>query len=371
MDKYRETATLLLNHLHVYLESVHLATIVSYVALSTFLLFLFRTIRCNYLLRHSKKQASNHSTQFGLGHEPVNQPIHYAAELDYNQDMPNQNSNSLKLKKFQNNRAKLAIQDSGVGFLEGIGSDDGLSRKVDALSTRIGAIEAWMQDIQRQLSSIVPISNHQSGFSSTHNHDIHETLVVAPPPPPPPPPPMNLNHSNKLVIVRSEKTQEETKPTMSQVLKELSSLKVKVGSLINSPRSTYLTKRTHGDQPKPPSRLSIVQENPFLTSTGPQQLNHVLTSNENSAYQGNRAPVSLADAPQYLAREIQAIRLKKTDIPRSPGGTTILPLRRSRRHGGLHPDSIVHSLQQRFANAYPSDMDGASMDSSPFSPETK
>ncbi|KAL2912177.1 hypothetical protein HK105_208310 [Polyrhizophydium stewartii] len=225
---------------------------------------------------------------------------------------------------------------------------------------------------------------------------------------------------------------------MSEVLRELSTMKRTVSRLVSSPRSSYLSKRPLGNRPVPafgdggghhPHKQHHTSsagstENPFLVAPGPPQhvlphskLNQVVTapSPESIASRSSRSSSSAAAAapsaawfnpfirsngdvgagagggsgpasgawprvPAHappaaapsavvdhgdLVREMSGVRLRKTNIPKSPGGTTLL-LARGQRKFAPPPNSFESSLKQRFAKAFPEN-EGDQPSSPPFS----
>lgn len=113
---------------------------------------------------------------------------------------------------------------------------------MNALLERIEELERTMDRTVSQLNALVANQN-----ASSHGFGQQSIALQGIPPPPPPPPPVSITGPTKLVIQKSVKSQEalnksKEADTMDQVLCELSSLRRKVGTLMSSPRSTYLSK---------------------------------------------------------------------------------------------------------------------------------
>ncbi|KAJ3189804.1 hypothetical protein HDU85_000088 [Gaertneriomyces sp. JEL0708] len=60
---------------------------------------------------------------------------------------------------------------------------------------------------------------------------------------------------------------------------------------------------------------------------------------------------------ETLARDIAVMRLKPTGIPRSPGGTTLIPQRRPASKPPTATEEAFRSLKEKFKRAYPKDED--------------
>ncbi|KAJ3281513.1 hypothetical protein HK104_011418 [Borealophlyctis nickersoniae] len=360
------------------------------------------------------------------------------------------------------------------------------------LEMRLSNLETSLSQILEKIKSLE--SSRETAFPSSSVPAPPPPPVFAggPPPPAPPPPPVFAD-SGPLKIKKGDGAkrrmveEEEEKPSMAQVLKELSRVQRKVVNMISSPRSAYLTNRTTGglrshkstpilrksglsgssigrldftkgsvtkgsvsdgddhehvprgmpaakptpppasydgsdegesnnESPNSPSRtakhnkaktfdsdtgnaaIDVAKGKTFDSNTGnaaigglaglapadESLLKQVLKANKvieefqenghfseatnhsaiprlrsKASFESNDAQAALrsrlapitGDIPKPdILQELNTVRLRKTHIPRSPGGTTLIP---QRRIAPKSTEEMMSSLREKFAKAYP------------------
>ncbi|KAJ3329543.1 hypothetical protein HDU76_007698 [Blyttiomyces sp. JEL0837] len=242
--------------------------------------------------------------------------------------------------------------------------------KISGLETAVNNVKETLTVFQNRISSIENmVESFSVKINNNNNNDTVADTCSAPvslpttampqtcPPPPPPPPPPPVMQSQPVQFKASGRTvanvekaeaalpqaAEAAEPSMSDVLRELSRVQRKVVNMISSPRSKYLTK----NKPNPEGTTALFKDKARDVSTANFQ-NNGSNVRESSplAQPSMKAPVPVLQPsvpkglPQLnkpekmssflpvqlpshdsLIMEFQTHQLKKTFIPRSPGGT--------------------------------------------------
>ncbi|TPX32469.1 hypothetical protein SmJEL517_g04485 [Synchytrium microbalum] len=164
------------------------------------------------------------------------------------------------------------------------------------------------------------------------------SLSTAAPPPPPMPPP-SMFQPQPLIIIKTHsktgtvRTSGQNNDIMGAVLRELAQR-----SAQQSAKPRALT--------TPIAARSENKENENMKTPTSSLRSHIPIPKSRSRGETPHTP--------SLLKELAGHKLKSTNVPRSPGGTTILPNSRKRRTSFVNWNEVaVSAMRKKFRNAYP------------------